>query len=304
MPQGTVLGPLLFLIFINDIANNVTSSIRLFADDCLVYRETSKKEECELLQKDLDELVSWSKTWGMAFNVKKCNIVSITNVKKNRQRHSYEMDGQPIKTIDNTPYLGVNINNKLQWQQHIDNISSAANRMLGFLSRTMRKCPQKLKERAYKTMVRPKLEYCSSIWDPHQQKYVAKIEMVQRRAARFVKNIHHRHSTGPQPSVTAMVNQLGWTPLKDRRYNNRIALLYKVNNNLIEVPAEYHPVPNNNRASRRVHKQQYVRLRAENDCFKYAFIPRTIVDWNELPSSIVEAESLEDLKARLASRQN
>ena len=145
VPQGTVLGPLLFLLFINDIANNVTSSIRLFADDCLVYRETRKKEECELLQKDLDELVSWSKTWGMAFNVKKCNIVSITNAKKNRQRHSYHMDGQPIKTIDNTPYLGVNINKRLQWKEHIDNISSASNRMLGFLSRTMRRCPQKLK---------------------------------------------------------------------------------------------------------------------------------------------------------------
>ena len=128
----------------------------------------------------------------MAFNVKKYNVVSITNAKKNRQKFSYEMDGLPVKTIESTPYLGFTVNSKLQSQQHINTISSAANRMLGFLNRTMQRCPQKLKEKAYKTTVRPKLEYCSSIWDPHQQKDVVKIEMVQRRAARFVKNILHR----------------------------------------------------------------------------------------------------------------
>ena len=151
---------------------------------------------------------------------------------------------------------------------------------------------------------RPKLEYCSSIWDPYQQKYVDKIEMVQRRAARFVKGIPHKHTSDPQPSVTAMVNQLGWPALKDRRLNNRITLLYKVKNKLIEVPEEYHPVPNNNRVSRRVHNQQYKRLQTENDNMKFAFIPRTIEDWNNLPSSVVEAESLESIKARLAARLN
>ncbi len=66
-------------------------------------------------------------------------------------------------------------NNKLKWDQHINNITGAANRMLGFLARTMRKCPRQLKEKAYKTCVRPKLEYCSTIWDPHQQKYIDKV---------------------------------------------------------------------------------------------------------------------------------
>jgi len=128
----------------------------------------------------------------VAFNIKKYNVVSITNDKKNRQKFSYEMDGLPVKTIESTPYLGFTVNSKLQSQQHINTISSAVNRMLGFLNRTMQRCPQKLKEKAYKTTVCPKLEYCSSIWDPHQQKDVVKIEMVQRRAARFVKNILHR----------------------------------------------------------------------------------------------------------------
>ena len=300
VPQGTVLGPLLFLIFINDIATNVTSSIRLVADDCLVYRETSTQQQCQLLQKDLDELAAWSITWGMAFNVSKCNIVSITNAIKNRQIFIYSMNNPVIKTINSTAYLGLTINNKLQWSEHINNITSADNRMLGFLSRTLRKCPQKLKEKAYKTTVRPKLEYCAAIWDPHQEKYVDKIEMVQRRAARFVKNTPHRHS-GPQPSVSAMVADLGWESLQQRRHNIRVTLLYKVKNRLVEVPEEYHPVPNNTRA-RRVHSQQYVRHQAAIDTFKYSFLPRTIADWNKLPSAIVEAESLDDFKRRLSPR--
>jgi len=82
VPQGTVLGTLLFLIFINDTTENVSSPIRLFADDCLIYHEIRSPPDCNLLQKDLDTLVKWSKKWGMMFNIKKCNIISITNATK------------------------------------------------------------------------------------------------------------------------------------------------------------------------------------------------------------------------------
>ena len=78
------------------------------------------------------------------------------------------MDNEPITATDSTPYLGVTITKNLIWTEHIDKIANAANRMLGFLNRTMRKCPQHLKEKAYKSTVRPKVEYCSTIWDPHE----------------------------------------------------------------------------------------------------------------------------------------
>ena len=82
------------------------------------------------------------------------------------------MNGETLSPTDTTIYLGVTINNKLLWNHQINNISAAANRMLGFLWRTMHKYPQNLKERAYKTIVRPKVEYCASIWDPHHGKYI------------------------------------------------------------------------------------------------------------------------------------
>ena len=100
VPQDTVLGPLLFLIFINDIIKKVSSPIHLFADDCLIYREIRSPSDCNLLQKDLDTLVKWSKTWGMMFNIKKCNIVSITNATKNKIHHHCTMDNEPFNSID------------------------------------------------------------------------------------------------------------------------------------------------------------------------------------------------------------
>jgi len=100
VPQGTVLGPLLFLIFINDTTENVSSPIHLFADDCLIYREIRSPSDCNLLQKDLNALVNWSKTWGMMFNIKKCNIMSITYTTKNKIHHEYTMDNEPLNSID------------------------------------------------------------------------------------------------------------------------------------------------------------------------------------------------------------
>jgi len=95
-----VLGPLLFLIFINDITENVSSPIHLFADDCLIYPEIRSPSDCNLLQKDLNALVNWSKTWGMMFNIKKCNIMSITYTTKNKIHHEYTMDNEPLNSID------------------------------------------------------------------------------------------------------------------------------------------------------------------------------------------------------------
>ena len=204
VPQGTVMGPMLFLIFINDIACNISSTVRLFADDCLLYKEIVSKADTTTLQQDLTELVEWSKTWGMAFNISKCNVLSVTNATKHKIEANYEMDGKPLNNINSTLYLGVTISRKLQWKEHIDVTCSAATRMLGFLRRNLSRCPQNIKEKAYKSAIRPKLEYCSSIWDPHTQKDIDKIEMVQKRAARFVKNIPHRR-TGQQTSATAIV---------------------------------------------------------------------------------------------------
>ena len=122
VPQGTVLGPTLFLIYINDIADNTTSTIKLFADDCLVYRDISSPDDRSKLQKDLDTLVRWSDTWQMSFNIKKCHVMHVT--RSTKKEHQYTMRGQPLTSVDHHPYLGVELDNKMTFNHHIDRQTS------------------------------------------------------------------------------------------------------------------------------------------------------------------------------------
>ena len=167
VPQGTVHGPLLSSIHINDITTDIESEIRLFADDCVCYREIKDKEDTLKLQRDIDRLGNWARKWGMRFRPVKCNIMQLTRKHLNKIQASYTLEGKVLKNVDNIKHLGVTITNDLKWNTHISNIFTKANRTLGFLRRTLFPCPQNVKEAAYKGMVRPILEYGSSVWDPH-----------------------------------------------------------------------------------------------------------------------------------------
>ena len=205
VPQGSVLGPTLFLLYINDISEGIQSQIKLFADDCLVYRNVQTSVDQQILQQDLNTLMKWAEKWQMKFNIKSVIISckSQTIVIKSTV-YVYTMDGTPLMTTEQYNYLGVQLHHKLSWEPHIDYICSKANRTLGFLQRNLQHCPTHLQELAYKQFVLPVLEYCSPMWDPHHQKHISKLEMVQHRAARFVLGRPwKRHQ---RDSITAMLS--------------------------------------------------------------------------------------------------
>ena len=167
MPQGTVLGPLLFSLHINDITADTESEIRLFADDCVCYREIKDKEDTLKLQRGIDRLGNWARKWGMRFQPVKCNMMQLTRKHSNKIQASYTLEGTVLENVDNIKYLGVTITCDLRWNTHISNSCTKANRNLGFLRRTLFSCPQHVIKAAYKEMVRPILEYGSSVWDPY-----------------------------------------------------------------------------------------------------------------------------------------
>ena len=190
-----------FLSFINDLPKAARDSkVRLFADDCVLYRKVSSEAECNLLQDDLNNLEDWENTWKMSFNASKCNTISITR-KKNKINHDYSLYNQILEHLPSTTYLGVELKSDLTWKNHIDKTCAKANRQLGFLRRNLQIQNSKIKETAYKGLVRPITDYCATVWDPHFQKYINQLEMVQRRAARFVFNAYQ-----PIAPVTKMIN--------------------------------------------------------------------------------------------------
>ncbi len=296
VPQGTVLGPTLFLIFINDIADTLNSTVRLFADDCVIYRPINDHNDHVILQSDLESLAEWSNRWQMQFNIDKCAIMQITT-KCNKKQFAYSMHNQNLQTVHHHPYLGLELSDTMKYNLHISTITNKASSVLGFLKRNMRHCPKKIKERAYQSLVRPKLEYSSTIWNPHQVTQSKQVEQVQRNAARFVLNkaFNHEHPG----SVSAMIGQLEWPSLEQRRRTADVTLLYKVMNHLVAVPANYCPTLATVRSTRHSHQQKLNTFQCSINAYRYSFFPRTVSCWNHLPETAVTAASLDDFKCAI-----
>ena len=164
VPQGTVLGPLLLLLHINDLPSVVSSQVRLFADDCLMYCPIEVRGDQEDFQSDLDALQQWGNAWGMRFNAKKCHIMRISRSTRPLSKFYY-LCNTILSEVNCAKYLGINITNDLQWSNHISGNSSKANSSLGFIQRNLRSCPQKLKEVACISMVSSVMEYSAIIWN-------------------------------------------------------------------------------------------------------------------------------------------
>ena len=186
VPQGTILAPLPFLIYINDLPLHVSNKVRHYADDVILYSNIHSIEDCRSLQNDLDSLMEWScaHKWQMHFNPRKCEFLRITN-KKTFLSFSYYINGCQIQEVSHARYLGVILDQHLSWNEHIKQIANKATKVNAFLYRNLYQCPPSVKHNVYKAMVRPIMEYSSMIWDPHTSVNINRLESIQKHAARM-----------------------------------------------------------------------------------------------------------------------
>ena len=178
---------------------------------------------------------------------------------------------------------------------HWEDITGKARRTLGFVQRNLRSCPSIVKERAYFTLVRPSLEYACSVWSPHSHSGVEEIERIQRVAARFVSNKPHMPST--RDSITAILRR----SLEERRRRSSLVTFYKMLNNLVAIPVEYHPAPKPSHHRTRGHSLQLAQQHTNLTVFRGSFIPRMIPLWNSLPEDVASAPSADAFKQRLST---
>ena len=298
VPQGTVLGPLLFLTYINDLPDSIEhSSTKLFADDCLLFKPVKNTADSNLLQQDLSSLEKWENLWQMEFNASKCYVMHIKPGKRSQPvKYDYFLHGQRLSDTNYSKYLGVTFSDDLSWSEHIKNTATKGNRSLGFLRRNFRRCTPTVKTATFKTMVRPILDYASTVWDPAEGSTgdAGLLENVQRRAARYVFNSYTDRTPG---CVTNMLHKLEWEPLSERRANSRLVMLYRfLNNN--DFNNTYFLKKSDSRTRGRDRLYQH---HSNHPALHNTFFPRTTREWNQLPTSLTGAPSLDSFKANLGN---
>ena len=194
MPQGSVLRPVLFVVFINDLPQTVLSQVYLFADDTKLFnRRITRDEDNTLLQEDLNSLQQWSKQWLLQFHPDKCKWMCIKRGKDKIQReyHMTRPDGSKhtLERAQTEKDLGINIDESLTFDAHIQEKVNTATRMMEMIRRSFNYLGPKNFMWLFKSLVRPILECAQSVWCPWKKKYINSIENVQRRATNLIPQI-------------------------------------------------------------------------------------------------------------------
>ena len=224
VPQGSVLGPLLFLIFINDMPNFVEhSSIKLFADDSLVYMPNTSSDSTNLLQSDLDNLQNWARVSQMRFNVTKCEHLRVSRVGLDDDSLcTISMDQSPLTQVSHIKYLGVTIDYKLTFEQHMTSICKKASGVLHMLMRNLRRARPKTRAFAYRSICRPILEYASQTWSPYKSKHIKMLEQIKRKAFKWAYNFRKYDHISDSMAAN------NWQTLESRRKSFDIKLYMRI----------------------------------------------------------------------------
>jgi len=290
VPQGSVLGPLLFLIFINDLDEGIRSHILKFADDTKVFQELRDAAECNSLQSDLDKVVTWAEKQQMDFNVKKCKVM---HVGKQKDGCSYYMGGMKLLEEEVEKDLGVWISSDMKCSQQCMYAFNKASRVMGMIKRTIRFKEVRIMLSLYNTLVRPHVEYCASAWSPYYKKDKELFEKVQRRFTKMTVNMDEER-----------LQSLNLWSLEESRNRQDLIEVFKMSKGMTRIRLqELFTLEENNKGTRG-HSFKLSKLRCTCDCWKHFFLNRIINRWNGLDQQTVGTTSLNVFKTRLEMIKN
>ena len=278
VPQGSVLGPLLFLLFINDLPENIKSIIKIFADDVKMIADPKK---AKIIQADLEELQVWEGLWLLGFNIDKCKVLHIG---KSNPLNDYEFLGAILKTCESEKDLGVTFNEKLNFNEHIyTSISKAKSSLAWLLRNTLSRDPYVMKT-AYKQLVRHNLEYCCQVWAPNARhgnwRTILDIESVQRTFTRIIEGMENL-------SYKQRLEKLDLTTLLERRMRGDLIETFKILNELNNYGSSFY-----NKSAR---TNNLISRSAKLTCLDF-FSERVVKYWNKLPEYVKNKDSVNSFK--------
>ena len=229
VPQGSILGPLLFLIYMNDIgASFKHSKLNLYADDTLFYYSNpSINTISHVLKEDLSLVAAWLKTNKLSLHLEKTNSMLISSKPKGDNDLNLTLNDAPVTQVDSCKYLGVQIDSRLKFSDHFDMVLTRVRRAIGVFSRAARFIPPHARVTLFNTLILPHIDYCSTVWSTSIRKQdLIKLQRIQNRAMRIILEC------APRTHITDMLDTIKWMSIKQRFFYNHCNLLWKINNNM------------------------------------------------------------------------
>ena len=297
VPQGSVLGPTLFLLYINDVADifsDLCVSFSLFADDLKLFTSYKLDASHTELQLAIDRLSAWSGLWQMEIAVSKCSAFRISNpqwkVSCDLHNSAYNINSNNLPFSDCIRDLGVYHDGRLKYDQHISFIVRKAFNRAVLILKCFHSRNSSVLMQAFSVYVRPLLEFSSSVWSPHYKYLIDKIESVQRFFTKHLSGLHDL-------SYHDRLSFLGFETLERRRLVLDLVLCYKILNGLCDISLPFKLA----HSSTRGHSLKLVKPNCSNDVRKYFFTSRVIDVWNSLSEDIVKSPSVAVFKKTLRS---
>uniref|UniRef100_A0A0X3PTK8 Reverse transcriptase domain-containing protein n=1 Tax=Schistocephalus solidus TaxID=70667 RepID=A0A0X3PTK8_SCHSO len=294
VPQGSVLGPILFLIYVNDCLDCLTCEKVMFADDLKLWNSIEKPEDARKLQQNLDRLQTWCDEWLLNLNLNKCQIIRLRSSSRRliEFEYQYSISGHQLQEVNILKDLGIWITPTLKPSSHCANIAKKAMCILGAIRRSFVNFDGELFGRVFGTFIRPVLEYCVQAWRPWTKHDYALLEKVQRRATKLVSGLECLPYEG-------RLERLKIFPLSYRQYRGDMILVFKLVRGVDCALQMANFFELANMTSLRGHQYKLKRNHAKLEVRANFFSQRVIDEWNKLPASVVQAESVEMFKRRL-----
>ncbi|MCG8046320.1 MAG: reverse transcriptase domain-containing protein [Candidatus Thiodiazotropha endolucinida] len=281
VPQGSVLGPLLFLIYINDISENLLSLTRLFADDSSLFVSATNMGDLEgILNHDLLIITHWAKQWLIKFNPNKTEAMLFSYTPR-EYFPNIVFDGVSVKFVNEHKHLGITFSDNMKWNKHIESILSPASRIIGIMRKLKYDFSRTALNQIYVSYVRPLLEYSSIVWDGCTVEQSSSLEKLQNEAARIVTGLTR------SVSLERLYTECGWESLQSRRTNQKLKFMYRAVNGTVPsyiselIPPTVSEVSRYNLRDSSNITVPFTRTAT----FKRSCIPSSIALWNNLDPS-------------------
>ncbi len=283
VPQGSVLGPKLFLVYVADIPNDMVSSCAMYADDIKLYNDVANSHN---LQNDLNKIFNWSENWGVPLNTKKCVVLHIG---KNNPEKNYVLNGVSLSKVLEHNDLGVLIDKKLSWTNHILRQVKKANSRMYILHRSFAKTNISIRAQLFKMYIRPILEFASVVWSPSRLQDLVTYENAQRRFTRWCFSRR-------RPEYSRRIKSMNLISLSERKLRGDLIYTYKILR-LGKDGADYFHLRKNERL--RGHRLHISKPQCKTNIRRNFLSIRVINDWNKLSTDIIESENTNIFKNRL-----